>query len=116
MYVTDIGSITTWTNARSCAVGLEGNGLNIAWRQGLLQGTTTGPTHIGGFATSGLRQRVFLARVYGEAAYFGGLPRHDYVYIEHLKNTDGTHKFNVKVWKNTGEHICQRTVVTKTVY
>ncbi|KAK6063962.1 killer toxin subunits alpha beta [Seiridium cupressi] len=100
------GATTTYTNARSCMAGVEGNGLNIGWRQGFHKGAILGPTHTGmsGFVTDEetyLRNRIHFARVYGEAEDFGLLGRQDYVFFEHTED-DGTHTFKMHVWKNVG--------------
>ncbi|KAM0258235.1 hypothetical protein ACHAPA_011356 [Fusarium lateritium] len=66
LWVSDIGQTTTYTNGRSCAKGKEGDDLNVYWRQGLLDGKKSGPTHggIGQYGSKGLRNRVFFARIY----------------------------------------------------
>jgi hypothetical protein len=102
LWVGDDGQTTTWTNARSCASGREGDGLNVAWRQGFYRGATSGPTHNGmGSANTGLRDRIHFARVFGEPQSFGLLGKQDYVFIEHVED-GGRHTFNVRVWKNVG--------------
>lgn len=104
LWVSDIGATTTWTNSRSCAPGKLGDGLNVAWRQGFLKGQSSGPTHLGvrEYGDSGLRDRVFFARVYGEPQEFALLGRQDYVFMQHTRLENGKHQFDVRVWKNTG--------------
>lgn len=51
--------------------------------------------------TPGVRDRIHFARVFGEPRAFGLLGRQDYVYLEHTTE-NGKHKFDMKVWKNTG--------------
>ncbi|RDW68818.1 putative esterase [Aspergillus mulundensis] len=99
LWVDDVGQTTTYTNARSCQKGEEGDGLNIVWRQGYRKGASSGPTHsgMGGFGSSGLRHRVHFARVYGEPQDFGLLGRLDYIFIEKAGSS-----FNMHVWKNIG--------------
>ncbi|KAH7375470.1 hypothetical protein B0T11DRAFT_345463, partial [Plectosphaerella cucumerina] len=100
LWVDDNGQTTTWTNARSCFRGKEGDGLNVAWRQGFNGEATSGPTHPGGFP-KGSRNRIHFARIYGEPQAFGLLGRQDYVFMEHAK--DGAkHKFSMLVFKNKG--------------
>ncbi|ETS79802.1 hypothetical protein PFICI_07331 [Pestalotiopsis fici W106-1] len=103
LWVRDDGQTTTWTNARSCASGREGDGLNVAWRQGFYRGASEGPTHngMGSFASTGLRDRIHFARIFGEPQDFGLLGKLDYVFMEHVADGD-RHKFNVRVWKNVG--------------
>ncbi|KAJ5352116.1 hypothetical protein N7452_001090 [Penicillium brevicompactum] len=103
LWLDDVGKTTTYTNSRSCQKGKEGDGLNVAWRQGFMKGATSGPTHQGmtGFGDKGLRDRIHFARIYGEPQDFGLLGRQDYVFMEHVKE-DGNHRFNMRVWKNTG--------------
>jgi hypothetical protein len=103
LWVRDDGQTTTWTNYRSCAKGQEGDGLNIAWRQGFSRGSNSGPTHggMGGFASSGLRDKVHFARIYGEPQDFGLLGRLDYVFIEAIARSGRT-AYNFHVWKNVG--------------
>ncbi|KAM5381701.1 hypothetical protein ACJZ2D_002921 [Fusarium nematophilum] len=103
-WVDDVGQTTTWTNARSCQKGKEGDGLNVAWRQGFYKDKTSGPTHAGmvQFGDSGFRNRVHFARIYGEPMDFGLLGRQDYVFLQHTELSSGKHKFDMRVWKNTG--------------
>ncbi|KAF4854053.1 hypothetical protein CGCSCA4_v001725 [Colletotrichum siamense] len=101
------GATTTFTNSRSCKKGVEGNGLNVAWRQGFFETEGTGPTHKGvpGYVTkdeSDLRKRVHFARVYGGSSSFGNLSLKDYVFLEHTKLSNGNHSFKMRIWKNTG--------------
>ncbi|GIK05073.1 hypothetical protein Aspvir_009172 [Aspergillus viridinutans] len=79
----------------SCQHGTDGDGLNIAWRQGFWQGTNSGPTY-NGMSVDGVRERIHFARVYGEPEDFGLLGRQDYVYLEHSKDGD-RHKFAIVV-------------------
>lgn len=57
---------------------------------------------MGSFASSGLRDRIHFARIFGEAQDFGLLGRQDYVFMEHIEASTGKHKFNMRVWKNVG--------------
>ncbi|KAL2833014.1 hypothetical protein BDW59DRAFT_157153 [Aspergillus cavernicola] len=113
MWVNDDGETHTYTNSRSCHRGEVGDGLKVIWRHAFHKGVSHGPTHHGmsGFLSDDifdvernyLRDRVHLARVYGEPQDFGLLGRQDYVFMEHIKNEDrGKHQFNMHVWKNTG--------------
>ncbi|OQE36040.1 hypothetical protein PENCOP_c012G03701 [Penicillium coprophilum] len=104
LWLDDVGQTTTYTNSRSCQQGKEGDGLNVAWRQGFAKGAGSGPTHFGmsGYGDEGLRKRIHFARVYGEPQDFGLLGRQDYVFMEHVKEDD-KHRFNMRVWKNTGQ-------------
>lgn len=55
------------------------------------------------FGTSGLRDQVYFARIYGEAADFGELGRQDYVFIE--KDTSDKNlgpMYRIHVWKSKG--------------
>ena len=99
LWVSETGATTTFTNSRSCQPGVEGNGMNIYWRQGFWNGASSGTTHAGPGATG--RDRIHFARIYGEAS-FGLLPKADYVYLQMTKQADGRFKFDMKVWKNTG--------------
>lgn len=99
----------TYTNARSCAKGKEGDGLNVAWRQAFHRGhsSTQNWTHLGmmDYQTDdeqNLRDRVHFARVYGVPSAFGNLGRQDHVFLQHDKK-NGKHRFQMRVWKNTGE-------------
>lgn len=107
MWVSDTGSVYTWTNSRSCAASVLGNGLQIAWRQGFYTGESSGPTHKGfpGYVTTDeptLESRVHFARVIGQSTVFGNLPPQDTVLMEHILLDSGSHRFNLRVWKNTG--------------
>ncbi|KAK6846292.1 hypothetical protein PG987_001480 [Apiospora arundinis] len=107
LWVGNVGETTTWTNARSCAKGRLGDGLNVGWRQGFLKGANSGTTHggMGGFVTpteTYLRDRVHFARIYGEPQDFGLRPRRDYVFMQHSTLGNGQHRFNMRVWKNIG--------------
>ncbi|GES66464.1 esterase [Aspergillus terreus] len=106
MWVDDDGATTTYTNSRSCIKGESGDGLNVVWRQGFYQDANSGPSHpgMGGiFGTSGLRDQVYFARIYGEVADFGELGRQDYVFIK--KDTSDENlgpMYYVYVWKSKG--------------
>lgn len=78
LWVSETGATTTFTNSRSCQPGVEGNGMNIYWRQGFWNGATSGPTHSG--PGSDGRNRIHFARIYGESA-FGMLPKADYIHM-----------------------------------
>ncbi|XXH02567.1 hypothetical protein Hte_008944 [Hypoxylon texense] len=101
MWMSNTGTTYTYTNSRSCATGVEGNGLNVAWRQGFYTGASSGPTHSADFDGDVNINRIHFARIYGEAEGFSLLGRQDYVYMEHSKDGD-KHIFKMKVWKNTG--------------
>lgn len=49
-----------------------------------------------------LRDRVHFARISGIANIFGNLPTLDYVFMQHTKLSTGKHRFQMRVWKNTG--------------
>ncbi|KAK0625151.1 family 3 carbohydrate esterase, partial [Bombardia bombarda] len=106
IWVSDIGAVETWTNARSCAEGKLGDGLNVAWRQGFHKGESDGDTHYGlpedAKNDTALRDRIMFGRVYGEPEDLGLLGKMDYVYLQHEKIADDNHKFSMRVWKNTG--------------
>ncbi|KAK7942571.1 uncharacterized protein PG986_011684 [Apiospora aurea] len=107
LWVGNVGETTTWTNARSCAKGQLGNGLNVGWRQGFYRGANSGTTHggMGGFVTpteTYLRDRVHFARILGEPQDFGLLPRRDYVFMQHTALSNRQHRFDMRVWKNIG--------------
>ncbi|KAK8022879.1 fg-gap repeat domain-containing protein [Apiospora marii] len=107
LWVGNVGETTTWTNARSCAKGRLGDGLNVAWRQGFYRGANSGTTHggMGGFVTpteTYLRDRVHFARILGEPQDFGLRPRRDYVFMQHTALSGGQHRFDMRVWKNIG--------------
>lgn len=100
------GQTTTWTNARSCKVGREGDGLNVAWRQAFAGNANSGPTHAGmadfnGGTTMNIRGEVHFARVFGTKEPFGNFGLQDYVYMEHSEKGD-KHLFKMNVWKNKG--------------
>ena len=107
LWVSDVGTTYTWTNARSCLRGADGNGLNVAWRQGFAKGQSSGPTH-GGLASyqpaqgRSLRPAIKFAKVFGQPAAFGVRPKSDYVFFNHTKISDTQHQFDVLVWKNNG--------------
>ncbi|KAF5020271.1 hypothetical protein F66182_7705 [Fusarium sp. NRRL 66182] len=101
VWVGDRGEAHLWTNHRSCGVGKEGNGLKVAWRPGYYRGKTSGPTHAGGFG-QGIRSRIHFARIYGEPQDFGLLGKQDYVFMDHVKGSNGKHTFRMRVWKNKG--------------
>jgi hypothetical protein len=105
----DVGETYFWTNARSCQSGELGNGLNVAWRQAFYKGDTeqNGPTMRGteDFITpteTYHRDRIFFARIFGEPQEFGLLGRQDYTFMQHTKLPDGSHQFDMNVWKNIG--------------
>ncbi|KAL3431446.1 hypothetical protein BDV09DRAFT_188416 [Aspergillus tetrazonus] len=113
LWVDDVGATTTYTNARSCQTGEEGDGLNIVWRPGYHKGYSSGPTHFGmsDFASSGLRRRVHFARIYGVPQDFGLLGRLDYVFVDRDDNpvngggdgdNVGGYTYRIRVWKNKG--------------
>ncbi|KAJ3542506.1 hypothetical protein NM208_g4051 [Fusarium decemcellulare] len=85
MWMDQGGKTYTWTNARSCRKGYEGDG----------------PTHKG-MGGDNLRTRIHFARIYGQSGIYGNLPLQDYVYLEHISLDNGKHRFNMRVWKNTG--------------
>jgi hypothetical protein len=97
----DGGATTTWTNARSCARGVPGDGLNVAWRQAFTGDANSGPTHAGGFG-SGARERIHFARIFGEPMAPGLLGRLDYVVMQHVPEGTNQHRFNIQVYKNVG--------------
>ncbi|KXH43411.1 hypothetical protein CSAL01_05203 [Colletotrichum salicis] len=101
------GATTTFTNSHSGKKKKEGDGLNVAWRQGFFEKEGTGPTHkdVPGYITqeeTDLRKRVHFARVYAGSSSFGNLSLKDYVFLEHLKLSNGMHSFKIRVRKNTG--------------
>ncbi|KAL4747888.1 hypothetical protein BDW72DRAFT_196314 [Aspergillus terricola var. indicus] len=106
MWVGDDSATTTYTDSRGCIKGQAGAGLNVVWRQGFYRDADSGPTHpgLGGiFGTSGLRDQIHFARIYGEVADFGELARQDYVFLEKDtsdKNSGPT--YNLHVWKSKG--------------
>jgi hypothetical protein len=57
---------------------------------------------MGGFASSGLRDQVHFARIYGEPQDFGSLGRLDYVFVEAVGRGGGRTAYNIHVWKNNG--------------
>lgn len=101
-----VGAGHVWTNSRSCKIGVEGDGLNVAWREGFLSGTTSGGAYKGmaGYATSTdaiLRPRIHFARIFGEQNVFGNMPRQDYVLMQ-MTEVSGGYRFDMRVWKNEG--------------
>ena len=100
------GEASTYTNSRSCATGVEGNGLNVAWRKGYYTGESSGPTHkgVGSYITDGehVQSRIHFARIYGTSTVFGNLPKQDYVFLQHTKLGSGKHRFQLRAWQNTG--------------
>jgi hypothetical protein len=106
LWVDDDGATITYTNSRSCIKGQEGDGLNILWRQGFHKGQSSGPTHSGmsDFASSGLRDHVHFARVFGEPQDFGLLGRQDYVFFNKRMPADDSDGplYEMHVWKNVG--------------
>ncbi|KAH8666554.1 family 3 carbohydrate esterase, partial [Xylariales sp. PMI_506] len=108
IWLNDVGAGYLWTNARSCIAGVEGDGLNIAWREGFLSGQSSGVTYkgMGGYVTDDetfLRDRIYFARIYGQATIFGNLPKQDFVFMQHTALSGGKHQFDLRVWKNTGD-------------
>ncbi|KAL2202779.1 hypothetical protein CC79DRAFT_1344773 [Sarocladium strictum] len=102
------GRTTTYTNARSCAQGQIGDGLNVAWRQAFRKGQNSGWTH-GGLALwradneyADLRPRIFFARIYGSKMSYGNLAMKDYVFVEPKKIKDDQFNFKMHVFKNKG--------------
>jgi hypothetical protein len=64
LWVDNNGATTTYTNSRSCRRGKEGDRLNIAWRQGLRKGASSGPTHPGIQGLDGpVRDNIHFARI-----------------------------------------------------
>lgn len=55
-----------------------------------------------GFGDGYYRDRIFFARIYGEAQDFGLLGRQDYVFLDHEQLSGGNHRFRMRVWKNIG--------------
>ncbi|KAM0330967.1 hypothetical protein ACHAQA_003924 [Verticillium albo-atrum] len=108
MWMRTDGYTTTWTNARSCTRGREGDGLNVAWRQAHYGDNTEGPTHYGVAYLRGdedfedWRQRIHFARIYGTQESFGNLGVQDYVFMQVEKLGTDKYKFKVRVWKNEG--------------
>ena len=108
LWMSDAGVVYTWTNSRSCAQGESGDGLHVSWRQGFHEGETSGPTHYGlegdyeAVNKTSLRSSIEFAKIYGDPADFGERPRSDYVFFNHTAMSDGTHQFNVTVFRNTG--------------
>ncbi|KAL2782461.1 hypothetical protein BJX66DRAFT_345814 [Aspergillus keveii] len=91
LWLDEVGQTTMYSNARSCQKGQEGNGLNIVWRPGYAKGRSSGPTHhgMGGYASD-------------DDEDFGLLGKQDYVFMEHVEEEENQHRFNMRVWKNTG--------------
>ncbi|KFY97907.1 hypothetical protein V498_01794 [Pseudogymnoascus sp. VKM F-4517 (FW-2822)] len=109
MWMREDGLTKTFTAARSCKKGQEGDGLNVAWRQAFHKGHTAGQqwTHVGmtDFQTDdeiNLRDRIHFARIYGTPSAFGNLGRQGYVFMQHDEH-DGKQRFQMRVWKNLGE-------------
>lgn len=107
VWLDSVGAGHMWTNSRSCAKGLEGDGLNVAWREGFYTGTTDQAYKgMRAYVTTEetvLRSRVHFARVYGEENIFGNMPRQDYVFMQHTYNTFfGIDVYQMHIWKNTG--------------
>lgn len=100
------GSVSTYINTRSCRKGLEGDGLNVAWRQATLRNGEAQQTHLGvehiADGDKSLRKRIHFARIYGTKTVFGNMYRQDYVYLKHSK-VKGKHRFEMHVWKNLGK-------------
>lgn len=107
VWISDVGEGYIYTNARSCMKGVEGDGLNVAWRQGFYTGESSGAAWKGmaSYVTNEedyLRDRIHFARIYGQATIFGNLPLQDYVFFQHTELDNGKHRFQMRVWKNTG--------------
>ncbi|KAF4963513.1 hypothetical protein FSARC_8480 [Fusarium sarcochroum] len=106
VWLDDVGKGDIYTNGRSCGRGKEGNGLNVAWRQGFKKGESSGPAFkgMGSFVTKDekyLRNRIHFARIYGQVTVFGNQPKQDYVFMQHTL-VGKKHRFQMRVWKNTG--------------
>lgn len=107
------GQTTTYTNARSCAKGREGNGLNVAWRRAYFRGSNSGATHGGvsnyrddfGEDWEDWRNRIHFARIYGreESFAFRDQSVKDYVFMHVQKGKEKAFNFRVRAWKNLGE-------------
>ncbi|KAL5337942.1 hypothetical protein BJX70DRAFT_399210 [Aspergillus crustosus] len=84
---------------------LEGDGLNIVWRQGVRSGESSGPTHPGmdGLDDDDIRNQIHFARVFGSAQDFGLGSRKDYVYAKAWRLGDnGFHIVDIYAFKNVG--------------
>jgi hypothetical protein len=82
IWVSDVGATTTWTNTRSCKVGRDGDGLNVAWRQGFYKGALSGPIYAGveSYITDTekyLCDRILFGRIFSQLQDFGLLGRQD---------------------------------------
>ncbi|KAH7325665.1 hypothetical protein B0I35DRAFT_347595, partial [Stachybotrys elegans] len=97
MWVGDEGRVHTWTNTRACGSGRLAN-----WVEHDLGHNT--PTHrgMGDIQSTGVRERIHFARVYGEPQDYGLLGRQDYVFLQHEELSNGKHRFRMNVWKNVG--------------
>lgn len=85
--------------------GEEGDGLNIAWRQGFQKGYNSGPTHsgMGGFPAERVdQQTISFARIFGNSQDLGLVSRRDYVYLEGFSSGEGEYTYRFHAWKNTG--------------
>ncbi|KAG9255973.1 uncharacterized protein F5Z01DRAFT_531189 [Emericellopsis atlantica] len=113
MWMSDYwGETTTYTNARSCQKGREGNGLNVAWRQAFFRGQNSGSTHGGirhvypnrDLDDDKVRERIHFARIYGREESFAYRDQSvkDYVFMEPTEGDDKKFKFKVHAWKNLG--------------
>lgn len=106
MWLSTAGQTTTHTSARSCQKGKEGDGLNVAWRQGFAAGESSGPTHpaLEDFQEDGedLRNRIHFARIYGTKPALGNYGVQDYVFMEQVQRGDDEFTFRVRAWKNGG--------------
>lgn len=107
LWINDVGVGYLYTNSRSCRLGSLGDGLNVAWRDGVLASDMASPAFrgMGGFVTKTetvLRDRIHFARVYGQVSIFGNQPTQDYVFLQHTAQSDGSHLFQMRVWKNDG--------------
>ncbi|KAL6229273.1 SGNH hydrolase-type esterase domain-containing protein [Aspergillus navahoensis] len=102
LWVDDDGATTTYTNSRSCKRGKEGDGLNIAWRQGFRKGASSGPTHPGLEGQKDpVRGNIHFARVWGSAQDFGLESRKDYVWIKPIAVLQ-TYYYEFWAFKNVG--------------
>ncbi|KAK8108347.1 uncharacterized protein PG998_010360 [Apiospora kogelbergensis] len=112
----DGGNIRAWRNGwiddipkywqelgvRFTAKGM-GDGRGVRFHD--LNGDVRHMGGMAGFATpteNYLRDRVHFARVYGEPQDFGLRSRRDYAFIQHTAAGNGKHRFDVRLWKNTG--------------
>ncbi|KAK7216223.1 hypothetical protein V2G26_004226 [Clonostachys chloroleuca] len=107
IWLDSVGAGYMQTNGRSCATGSEGDGLNVAWRDGYFTGASSGTVYkgMGSFVTDSektLRNRLHFGRIYGQSSVFGNFPKQDYIFMQHEALSTGKHRFQMRVWKNTG--------------